>query len=114
MLYRCEDCGHIEARGWLPTTTCSLFWIFSGSLVLGCAGTPIQVFLGLPSLPEWGAWWLMLIPLSFLLLVPTMVIGYFMHYYVFAFVEWTVYCIRRCPKCKARSWSWGFTRGLGL
>jgi hypothetical protein len=30
------------------------------------------------------------------------------------FIEWLAFSLRRCPKCRCRRWSWGFTRGFGL
>jgi hypothetical protein len=29
-------------------------------------------------------------------------------------LEWLAFCLRKCPSCGGRKWSWGFTRGFGL
>jgi hypothetical protein len=57
-----------------------------------------------------GWWWLVAAPT---ILVLSLLAAFFFHLILSA-IEWLLFCLRRCPSCGARSWSWGFTQGFGL
>ncbi len=57
-----------------------------------------------------GWWWLLIGPVVFVLcflLVP--VVALLLNY-----AEWCLISLKRCPHCKARKWSRGYTKGFGL
>jgi hypothetical protein len=57
-----------------------------------------------------GWWWLIAGPL----LIVASFVGAWLLHELLAGVEWLIFCLRRCPSCRARRWSWGFTQGFGL
>jgi hypothetical protein len=116
MIYKCRNCDFEEGRGCLPSVTCGLYMIF----LMGCATFILSFSLaairgGEPNPIDGLGWWkLLAIPVAAIISLVAAVIGGLLLNYVFEFVEWLVYCRRKCPKCGSRRWSWGFTRGFGL
>lgn len=119
MLYRCRACEYEEARGWLPRATCGLYFAFllwlTGSVLL-LAAWALKQLLPLPPVaaepPAPLSWW------AYPLLgAGGLAIGFALLCAVNWLLELTEYAIVRrkpCPRCGAKRWSWGFTRGFGL
>jgi hypothetical protein len=63
----------------------------------------------LPATLAWWAW-LLILPGSLI----AAVIGGVLLDLILQTIEWLVFAVRRCPRCRARRWSWGFTQGFGL
>jgi hypothetical protein len=61
-----------------------------------------------------GWWNLLAIPIGLIVLIIVAFFGGLVLNYALEFFEWLAYCLRKCPKCGCRKWSWGFTRGFGL
>lgn len=57
-----------------------------------------------------GWWWLLAAPGVLLLSL----VAAFLLSLLLEGLEWLAFCLRRCPSCGARNWSWGFTQGFGL
>ncbi len=34
--------------------------------------------------------------------------------YALGLIEWVAYSWKRCPRCRNRKWSWGYTKGFEL
>jgi hypothetical protein len=64
------------------------------------------------SIREPAPWWLWVI--SFVVALPLFVLSIYVTKYVLEAIEYVAFAWRRCPNCKARRWSWGFTEGFGL
>jgi len=99
----------------LPSVTCGLYMMF----LMGCATLLFSIalpFFGEPPirLSELGWWNLLVIPIGFAGLFIAAFIGGLILSYVLECSEWIAYCLRKCPKCGFRKWSWGFTCGFGL
>ena len=77
-------------------------------MVLGGMGVAVVAGLLRIGFDSW--WWLLAVPV---LPIVCMVASIPPHYGLAA-LEWLAYCLRRCPRCSARAWSWGFTQGFGL
>ena len=125
MLYRCLNCDHKEARGILPTVTCGIYLFALVGLTGGIFATALRLMRQhLQSASETTReldastgfdWWaVLLIPLSMALGLALLLLGALIFNYILELTEWLVYCRRRCPKCRKRRWSWGFTEGFGL
>lgn len=118
MIYRCRTCDHEEARGFLPSASCFIYFVFLlalsvGSLILAVRG--VRLAVGKPAAPaedETHSWWdwVVGIPLGLLLIL----VGMLAIKFALEAVEWVAFCRRRCPACGSRKWSRGFTRGFGL
>jgi hypothetical protein len=106
MHYRCTRCKKSECRGILPGATCGLLMFAQMGLAGGIMFGALPRFFphGL------GWWWLVAAPLVLVLSLPAA----FLLNLVLEGLEWLIFCLRRCPSCGARSWSWGFTQGFGL
>lgn len=106
MLYRCRKCGHEEARGCLPAVSCGML-LMAYAAVYG-----VLVGLAVPALERiWfhdGLGWRWVFVA--ILLIPCEVAIH----YAAQLTEWLAFCLKRCPGCGTRRWSWGFTRGFGL
>ena len=108
MWYRCRRCNFNETRGCLPSVSCGIYLLV---LVCACAGValPLIRHTVLPdSLPWWA--WLLIVPGGLVVAV----IGGILLDLLLQAVEWLLFAFRRCPRCRARRWSWGFTGGFGL
>lgn len=107
MIYRCKACNHTEERGFLPGVTCGLMMVVLASIAGGLFLWLMRLLT--PLLPL-GWWWLLAAPL----LLVAAVFGSLLFDALLAGIEWLLFCLRRCPTCGARRWSWGFTQGFGL
>jgi hypothetical protein len=107
MIYRCKSCGHEEARGCLPSATCGIYMLALVGLWLGIIAAEVPRLIA--SRPRWWAW-LLIVPGSLLIAI----IGGVLLDFALQLVEWAAFVLRRCPQCRRRRWSWGFTRGFGL
>lgn len=106
MIYKCLDCEFREGRGVLPGVSCGILML----LEMGVA-TLLISFVARALLPDdLGWWWLLIAPVLFVLALPA---GYLVAV-ALAALEWLVFSLRRCPRCGARRWSFGFTEGFGL
>ena len=106
MWYTCKKCRHDEARGCLPTVSCGMLL----SVYVGIAGAVVLVVIDLLFPRGLGWWWLLGGPV----LVVLSLFGGMLVHLLCQLLEWLLFCLRRCPKCRARAWSWGYTRGFGL
>lgn len=61
-----------------------------------------------------GWWALLFIPLVMILGFVFLFIAAMILNTILELIEWLAFCLRRCPDCGCRRWSWGFTRGFGL
>jgi hypothetical protein len=118
VIYRCRVCEYEEARGCLPTVTCGLYLVFLLGLSAACiaaAARGLRVLVGerpAPAEPVEAPWWVaVVVVVAGLVLV---VVGVAAVKFVLELVEYLSFAWRRCPRCGARRWSWGFTRGFGL
>lgn len=106
MHYRCTSCSTTEGRGFLPGASCGVLIFaqigFAGAVML--AAIPNVFFDGL------GWWWLLAAPTVLVLALSAA----FLLNMILACLEWLAFCLRRCPECGARRWSFGFTQGFGL
>lgn len=105
MIYKCRACQHTEARGFLPGVSCGLMIM----VLTGVAGG-LLLFLLRFYTTSLGWWWLLAAPL----LVVASFVGSWLLHELLAGIEWLLFCFRRCPNCRFRRWSWGFTQGFGL
>jgi hypothetical protein len=106
MHYRCTKCELTECRGLLPGATCGLLMFAQ----IGIAAATILAVIPRIFGPGLGWWWLAAAPAAVALSLPA---AYLLDL-VLEGIEWLLFCLRRCPSCGARSWSWGFTQGFGL
>lgn len=116
MIYKCRNCDFEEGRGCLPSVTCGLYMLF----LIGCA-TGIMSFAlarlrgdAANPIADLGWWKLLAFPIAAAVALIAAVIGGLLLNCVLEFIEWLAFCLRKCPKCGSRRWSWGFTRGFGL
>lgn len=116
MYYKCRCCEHEEARGCLPTVTCGIYLLFLMGLTVAIGSFTLRLIRGdSPGLAlELGWWKLLVIPLGMVVGLVLAFVGAVLLNYVFEFIEYVAFCLRKCPKCGARKWSWGYTRGFGL
>ena len=105
MMYRCRHCKHTEGRGFLPGVSCGLMSMTFAGVAGGLLLPLVWHFF-----PKLGWWWILAAPL---LVVGSFVGSYIIHE-LLAGIEWTAFCLRKCPQCGNRKWSWGFTQGFGL
>ena len=116
MRYECRNCRLEEERGFLPSMTCGLYFLFLLGCVTGTA-IPLLAFLrgdAAPRAGKWNWWHVLLIPLSVLLTSAIVVVGAILLDRLLSLIEYLAYCRRRCPRCGQRKWSWGYTSGYGL
>jgi hypothetical protein len=106
MYYKCKKCEHTEFRGILPGATCGVLLAANMGLSIALAETAIDHIF--PS--GLGYWWLIAAPL----LVVFSFFGAIAIQYLLSALEWLLFCLCACPKCKSRKWSFGFTQGFGL
>lgn len=115
MIYKCRACEHEEARGCLPTVTCGIYLFFLMGIAGGLGAAAIDSWRGhLRPETELGWWNLLVVPLSLVLCLVGAFIGAVVLNYILEAIEYLVVVLRKCPKCGARRWTWGFTRGFGL
>ena len=116
MYYKCRCCEHEEARGCLPTVTCGIYLLFLMGLTVAIGSFTLRLIGGdSPGLAlELGWWKLLVIPLGMVVGLVLAFVGTVLLNYVFEFIEYVAFCLTKCPKCGARKWSWGYTRGFGL
>lgn len=116
MYYRCRHCEYAEARGCLPTVTCGLYMLFLMGCTTAIAAVAIRVIRGHGPYESLGlGWWnVLVIPLAGVVGLVGAFIGSILLNYVLEFIEYVAFMWRKCPKCGARRWSWGYTRGFGL
>ncbi len=118
MIYRCRICKHEEARGCLPTATCGIYLAFLLILNFGCiagAARGLRIWVGerpAPADPVEAPWWVGVVAVVIGLVLT--VVGVMVVKFTLEMVEYLAFARRRCPSCRARRWSWGFTRGFGL
>lgn len=105
MIYKCRACQQTEGRGFLPGVSCGL-------MIMGLAGVAGGLLFSLLRFctTSLGWWWVLAAPL---LLVASFFGAWLLHG-LLAGIEWLLFCFRRCPNCRSRRWSWGFTQGFGL
>jgi hypothetical protein len=118
MMYRCRACDEEVERGWLPSATCGLY-LFS---LLVCALFVLTVFLApalpvpgaspLPDAPRPSPWWVGPLVIGGGLLAGAVLV-YLMDV-TLSLGEYLVVRRKPCPKCGAKRWSLGYTRGMGL
>ncbi|WP_081610882.1 MULTISPECIES: hypothetical protein [Rhodopirellula] len=63
---------------------------------------------------SFGWWNLLLVPLSVVAGLIVFFLCALLLNYLLELIEYLMFVARKCPKCGARRWSWGFTRGFGL
>jgi hypothetical protein len=115
MIYRCKACNFEESRGCLPSASCGLYlfglmylWIGGAMVALNVARRHLPPVRNETSVPWW--WWILFVPVGFAFAI----FGVWLLNSLFQLLEWLVFAFRRCPRCTARRWSWGFFRGWGL
>lgn len=118
MIYRCRKCQYEEARGWLPCVASGLYLMFLLALATGLlALVSMVVRAWLSNLPSNNdsfttSWWMWCIgaAVGFIIAFASV----FLVKFTLEFLEHLVFVRKQCPNCKARNWSWGFTKGFGL
>ena len=118
MLYRCRKCEQVEAFGCLPAASCGMYlmvllWLSIGSFTIALqivahAARRVAQSATPPHLP----WWVM--PVGFVIGIPLVVLGAYLWGRFLELLEYLFVALHRCPNCKSRRWSWGFTSGFGL
>ena len=116
MYYKCRRCEHEEARGCLPTVTCGIYLFFLMGLAVAIGSFTVRMIRGDAARQslDLGWWNLLVVPVAMLVGFVLAFIGAILLNYVFEFIEYLAFCLRKCPKCGSRKWSWGYTRGFGL
>ena len=114
--YKCRRCEHEEARGCLPTVSCGLYLLFLMGLTVGIGSIAVRVIRGdSPRQALDLGWWnLLAVPLGIVIGLVGAFVGAILLNYLFELIEYLAFALRKCPKCGARKWSWGYTRGFGL
>jgi hypothetical protein len=106
--YRCRKCNFDESRGCLPSASCGIY--LAGLMGLwGGVAIPLIRHAMLPAKIPWWSW-LLIVPGTLIVTV----IGALLLKLLFETIEWLLFAARRCRRCGARRWSWGFTKGFGL
>ncbi len=110
MWYRCRNCDYEDARGLIPGVSCGMY-LFSlmvfPSMAVGLGLATLKQYLDVDG---FGWWWLAIAPVTLLVAFASIIpIAY-----TFELIEWVAYWWKRCPKCRKRKWSWGYTKGFGL
>jgi hypothetical protein len=116
MIYKCLRCEYEEARGCLPTVTCGIFLMLQ--MLVASYGLVLLIRLRPPPepqpAPDLGWWGLLVYPLLIAITVFLMLVSTAILIFLLEFIEYLIFALRKCPKCGARRWSWGYTRGFGL
>jgi hypothetical protein len=68
-----------------------------------------RIVIALGGLRPWWVWLIAVIAGPILVIVGMVLINFLLELFEYLAFAW-----RRCPQCRARRWSWGFTRGFGL
>ena len=106
MLYRCKCCQYSEGRGVLPGVTCGLFILAQMTIAAFIVGALIPKGF-LSGLGPWK--WLGLPLLPVVAFFGALILNWLLEA-----IEWLAFCLRKCPQCGKRRWSWGYTGGFGL
>ena len=115
MRYRCQACECEVHRGWLPSATCGMYFIF---LLGATVGMLIAMAWGvrqlLPERPpaaepsEPMPWWGWVIGCPIVLLIFCAI------NWLLELIEYLIVRRKPCPNCGAKRWSRGYTGGFGL
>lgn len=123
MLYRCRPCGYVEYRGILPGATCGLYGLALIGITVGTLLPLVQrlrllvqtMRVSPPTGTTEAGWsWWIAVPAGVIVGLALIALGVVVLNYSLELIEYLVFLRHRCPKCGARKWSWGFTRGFGL
>ncbi|MBB6051025.1 hypothetical protein [Armatimonas rosea] len=125
MLYRCRKCEQVEAFGCLPAVSCGMYLMVLLGISVGSFSVALQVVahaarrvahaarrVAHSATPPHLPWWVM--PVGFVIGIPLVVLGAYLWGRFLELMEYLFVALHRCPNCKARRWSWGFTSGFGL
>jgi hypothetical protein len=77
---------------------------------IAVAGGILAALIPKGSLSVLGSWSWLVIPI----LPVAAFFGALILNFILEALEWLAFCLRKCPKCGRRHWSWGFTSGFGL
>ena len=116
MYYKCRCCNHEETRGCLPTATCGLYFLFLMGLTVAIGIFIVRLLRSDASgQPHDLGWWdLVLFPVAMFAGLILVLIGAMFLNFTFELIEYLAFSLRRCPRCRSRKWSWGYSRGFGL
>ncbi len=117
MYYRCRRCKYEEFRGCLLGVGCGVYY----SALMGLAGAFLLVLIeNLADRRFWeiladlGWWNLLVLPPFLVFFVIWMFVGCVVLKFALELIEYLLFALRKCPRCGARRWSWGYIRGFGL
>lgn len=118
MYYKCLICKQEIEFGWLPPATCGFMLCYPLATAVGyaCLSTLALMLLG-TMLGEWLAESLafaLFLVLSVVLFVPMLLFWAWLLWLIPSWVEYLRLRRHPCPKCGARTWSWGYQHGFGL
>lgn len=119
-MYKCLKCEHQVAAGCLPTATCGLYFFGLMAIVPALLFGLVVLIRWLvpvspppPDAPETGTpWWVWVVSVA---VTPVLMVGgAWALDLLFRTVERFTLRWAKCPKCRARAWSKGYTRGFGV
>jgi hypothetical protein len=120
MLYRCRHCHHEENRGCLPAVASGAYYsaIFIVSFLLfpmfGFAPIGQEFHEFLYGVFRYGSAnvWIEFGSYVILRFLAACLVAVVLDF-TLRLLEFLAFALRKCPKCDARSWSWGYTSGRG-
>jgi hypothetical protein len=110
MWYQCRNCKLEEARGCIPSVSCGIYLFSLMVFPAMFMGASLGILKAWLAIDGFGWWWLLISPVMLIVgllsIIPVA--------YVMAAIEWSLFALRSCPRCGARRWSRGYTKGFGL